>query len=95
MSDIEKAKEIFSSQKYTCVLCKGDITYKSTATGVKPMLGFIENETDLVGFSAADKIIGKAAAMLFVLAGVKEVYGTVISQGAADVFKQNSIEYTY
>lgn len=36
---------------------------------------------DFHGYAADDKIIGKATAMLFVLAGVKEVYAPVVSMG--------------
>lgn len=55
------------------------------------MLDYIASSTDLKGFSAADKIIGKAAAMLFVKAGVKEVYGSVMSSSAAELLQKYNI----
>lgn len=95
MNDIEKAKKLLLDGKFTCVLCKGDTTYTSMGKGVSPMLTFLENGTELRGFSAADKIIGKAAAMLFVCAGVTEVFAEVMSGGAEDYLKAHGISYSY
>ena len=47
------------------------------------------------GFSAADKIVGKAAAMLYVILGVKAVYSPVMSETAAEVFTNYNIAYEY
>ena len=86
MRDLDTAKNLL--QEYTCVLVKDSSVYGSTKTGIAPMLDFLSQDLDLSGFSAADKIVGKAAAMLFVLAGVKEVYGQVMSR-AAQAFLQS------
>ena len=94
MSDIERAKALFESGDYTCVLCKGETVLTSTLSGIFPMLAFIKNDTNLSGYSAADKIVGKAAAMLFVLAGVKEVYASVMSRQAEEVFNRFGILYS-
>ena len=65
--------------------------YSSTECGVKPLLDFIENGPDLTGFSAADKVVGKAAALLYVLLGVKEVYAPVMSETALYTLAHNGI----
>ena len=91
MSDIEKAKKLLSGGNFTCVLCKGDTSYTSTGKGVSPMLTFLENGTELRGFSAADKIVGKAAAMLFVCAGVTEVFAEVMSKAAVNYLNERGI----
>lgn len=95
MSDIEKAKKLLSGGNFTCVLCKGDTSYTSTGKGVSPMLTFLENDTELRGFSAADKIVGKAAAMLFVCAGVTEVFAEVMSKAAVNYLKERGIACSY
>lgn len=95
MSDIEKAKKLLSGGNFTCVLCKGDTSYTSTGKGVSPMLTFLENGTELRGFSAADKIVGKAAAMLFVCAGVAEVFAEIMSESARDYLKARGIACSY
>ncbi len=94
--DIKKAKELLEKEGgYTCVLCKGAIVYTDTKRGIAPMLSFLESGTVLDGFSAADRVVGKAAAFLFVLAGVKEVYAKVMARRAVDVFEAHGILYSY
>lgn len=58
------------------------------------MLDYIAEGTDLSGFSAADKIVGKAAAMLFALAGVKVLHAQVLSRGAEEILHIHGIPYT-
>lgn len=94
MTNLEKTKEILKGG-YTCVLCNSEQVYTSTKRGVAPMLEFIDSGTDLHGFSAADKVIGKAAAMLFVHAGVAEVYADIMSKSAADFLAGRKIPFSY
>lgn len=94
-NDLEKAMNIFKSKNYTCVLCKEEIVYTDTKTGIKPLTDFISSGINLNGFSAADKIVGKAGAMLFVLLGVKSVYGEVMSEKAVDFLNQSGISAFY
>lgn len=93
MTDSEHAKELLSGG-CTCALCKGSTVYTSDSSGIAPMLELIEARTDLIGFSAADKIVGKAAAMLFVLAKVSEVYAPVMSRAAAEMLSSHGIAYS-
>lgn len=95
MSDLEKAKSFLADGEYSCAAVKGDTVYTGKKGGIVPLLEFISSGTDLKRFSAADKIIGKAAALLWVLCGVKEVYTPVLSEKAASVFKENGISFTY
>lgn len=94
-SDIEKAKSLLKSGGYTCVLCSEDKVYTSTERGVKPLLAWIDSGTDMSGFSAADKVVGKAAAFLYVILGVKAVYAGVISESAEKVLTENGIAVEY
>lgn len=59
------------------------------------MLDWLEQRLQLTGFSAADRIVGKAAALLFVLANVSEVYGEVMSEAGLAVLQQHHIPCTY
>jgi hypothetical protein len=89
---MEKAIELLHSGQYTCVLCKGEKTYTSTENGIKPLLDWLDSGLDLQGFSAADKVAGKAAAFLYVRLGVKKVYADVMSEAAAAGFAEYGIE---
>ena len=54
-----------------------------------------ENENALKGATVADKVIGKAAASLLTVAGVKEIYANIISEIAIPVLERNNIKYEY
>lgn len=58
------------------------------------MMEFITAGINLNGFSAADKIVGKAAAMLFVSVGVREVYACVMSEQAVKVFLKYGVQHS-
>ncbi len=93
--DLLRAKEILMQGEYTCVLCKAEQIYSSTERGIKPFLQWIEAGTNLKGFSAADKVIGKAAAFLYILLQIETVYAKVISEGALQVFHAHGISVEY
>lgn len=94
--DLEKAKEILHSNKeLTCVLVKGDEVYTNVKSGVAPMMEFIDRKLDLNGFSAADRIVGKAVAMMFVNSGVASVYGSVMSKTAANFLEIYNVQHSY
>ncbi|MCI8360283.1 MAG: DUF1893 domain-containing protein [Clostridiales bacterium] len=95
MSDLEKARRLLEQEGYSCVLCKGGATHVSRKRGVSPLLGWLEDGLDMSGFSAADKIVGKAAAMLFALGGVKAVYAPVMSEKAAALLEKQKVAAFY
>lgn len=95
MTDFEQAKELFETGRYSCVLFRDGTAYTSTEKGVAPLVGWLTDHIDIRGFSAADKIVGKAAALLFVLGGLKEVYAPVMSEAALDVFSRHRIHAEY
>jgi hypothetical protein len=94
-TNMHKAKYILKNENLTCVLIKGDKVYKSTAAGIAPMLGFIGAGTDLVGFSAADRVVGRAAAFLFALAGVTYLHAGLISDGACSILDAHGVKYSF
>lgn len=92
--DIEKARKVFSSGKYTCVLCSGDNIVCSTETGITPLIRWLNENLVFPGYSAADKIVGKAAAFLYVLLGIKEIFAPVMSTSAMKVFSHFGIKFS-
>ena len=92
---LRKAKETLESGGYTCVLTDGTSVYTSKLRGVKPLVQFLESGTIPSGFSAADKVIGRATAYLYVLLGVREVYAQIISEPAAEVLRAKGIHVQY
>lgn len=95
MSDIEKARNLLREKGYTCVLCKGDLLYTSEKRGVVPVFEKLEQNINLTGFSAADKVVGKAAAMLFHIAGIAVLYTDVLSVPAKEYLEKTDITFSY
>lgn len=93
--DLINAIEILNKENFTCVLCCGDDKYISAKRGVKPLLDLLDSGVDFNGFSAADKVVGNAAAFLYVLLGVREVYAYVISEAAINTLTENGIKIQY
>lgn len=54
-----------------------------------------ENPKALQEAVVADKVIGKVASSLLTMAGVKEIYGAVMSKFGIVVLKDNNINYEY
>lgn len=80
---------------YTCVLCDHDRVLTSKKSGIQPLLERLESAELLDGLSVADRIIGKAAAMLLLTMGVTEVYGSVMSRAAYALLTERGVEASY
>ena len=95
MNDLQNAQALLTRKGYTCVLCRGDEIFADRRRGVKPLLELLETNKDFSGFSAADKVVGKAAAHLYCLLGVKTLHAGVISQPAKQVLAENGVAITF
>lgn len=85
MHDLESARSLLEKGNCTCVLCRDGSTVTDSRRGVRPLLELLESETDFHGYSAADKVVGKAAAFLYCLLGVKALHAGVLSVPVRDV----------
>lgn len=89
MELIEKLKD----EKLSIITSNG---YKSSDNGIKPILLRInENRYFFKDLSVADKIIGKASAMLLVYSGVKEVNALVLSKSGQEILEKYHVKYSY
>ena len=93
--NLNNARRILESGDHTCVLCKGDTVLADDRRGIRPLLTFHRSDYDLHGFSAADKVVGKAAAFMYLLLGVEAVYAAIISTPARQVLEQGGIALSY
>lgn len=92
---IDKVKRRLLDDGYTCVVVKNDFCFTSRARGVKPLLELIDSKADVKDGVAADKVIGRAAAFLYVLLGVRAIYADVISEPAREVLLKAKICLEY
>ncbi len=79
---------------FTCVLTDGVHTFDSRARGVAPLLAWIESGEVPNGCVAADRVVGRAAAFLYVHLNVTAVYAHVMSRPAIEVFERYGIAYS-
>jgi len=90
--DLQVAVDLLQAEGYTCVLVKEGQVYTATQRGVKPLMQWLDSGMDFSGFCAADKVVGKAAAYLYVLMGIRALYAGVISAPAVEVLRSSGIE---
>lgn len=90
--NINKAKDLLIQGNYTCVVVKENKEYVSRERGVKPLLDWIDNKVNFDNAVVADKVVGKAAAFLYVLLNVSEIYTAVISEPAYNILKKYNIK---
>jgi len=95
VKDLECAKRLLREGNYTCVLVRGATILTARHRGVKPLMQWLDMGQDTRDFSAADKVVGKAAAFLYVLMGIRQVYADVVSRSAVEVLEKNGIALHY
>ena len=94
MKDLENAKQLLKDN-LTCVMVNVDTVYTSDLKGIAPLLSYINQDINIEGFSIADKVIGKASALLCVYAKVKEVYAEILSEDGKKILEEYKIPYSY
>src|SRR5690554_3849311 len=97
MKDLEIAKQHLYSSNLSVVLVKdGDIIEKSNDKGIKPLFDiYVYRKEILKDSSVADRVIGKAAAMIVANGGIKKLYAGIISEKAIEILEDYNIEYEY
>ncbi len=93
MSDLEIAKSRLFGNDLTLVLVKnGEVLFETDSHRISGFLGAVEQcGTGLDGASVADRVAGKAIALLCVYSGIRPVYAEVLSRKAKTVFEENGI----
>ena len=91
MNKINIAKMSLKENKYTCVLFNGKKQIVSFKTGIKPLLYLTQKGTNLSGYVLADKIVGKAVALLALNLGIIEVFAETLSVSAKEILIKHNI----
>lgn len=96
INSLEKAKALLSENDYTFALINGGKTFTSDKRGIAPILMLLDTSPELLKNAViADKVIGKAAAMLLVYAGISQLHTVTISELAIDTLKNFDIQFSY
>ena len=88
MTDLQRARQGLTG--HSLCLCKGEAVITADGRGISPLLDKVR-ASDWSGYAAADRIVGKAAALLFCKAGVCAVYGEVMSDAAAQLLESRGV----
>jgi hypothetical protein len=97
MSDLDIAKSRLFEEELTLAIVKyGEVFFETGSHRISGFLGAIEQLGDrLEGASVADRVAGKAIALLCVYAKIREVYAEVLSRKAKVVFEENGIRHEW
>lgn len=97
MDDLRKAREALEENELNLAIVKdGKLVFKSRSPGVG---GLLEAEEELGewgrGSSLADKVVGRAAALISVYLKMAAVFGEIMSQGAINLLERYDINHQY
>ena len=95
MSDtdlLEEMKTRLAMDSSVVVAKDGVIVNRGSGRGIGPLLEMLDAGS-LQGSFVADKVIGRAAAAICVLGGVRRVYAALMSADAADYLKSHDVAY--
>ncbi|MHC1721561.1 MAG: DUF1893 domain-containing protein [Clostridiaceae bacterium] len=97
MNDLNLAKHLLDNENLTLAIVKdGNAIFTSYEKGIKPLYTIVNEMSGLLkNSSVADKVTGKAAALLYKHAGIKELYTNIISEKAVSVLKSTPIVLQY
>ncbi|MBT1180801.1 DUF1893 domain-containing protein [Bifidobacterium sp. CP2] len=70
-------------------------TLTGTGRGVRPLLQWLASGVRLDGFSAADRVVGKGAALLYAKLGVRSVWAATMSEAGLAALRAHGIDASY
>ena len=93
MRDMQTAKDILTQRKLTLVIVKnGKVLFETDSPRISGFIKAIDSlGNELKGASVADRVVGKAIALLCVYSGIREVYAEVLSKKAKTMLEKYSI----
>jgi hypothetical protein len=96
MSDLKIARKVLKEKKISIVIVKKEkILFESNLSGINGLLQAIKTLKGFQGASVADKVVGRAAALLLVSSLVHEVFAETLSFEGEKILKENSISVKY
>jgi hypothetical protein len=96
-TDLNLAKNRLIQKDLSLVIVKdAKVLFETDSHGIGDLLKAINQiQNQMKGSSVADRIVGRAAALLFVFSGVQAVFAVTASDGGIEVLKKNSVFCEY
>ncbi|NLL70689.1 MAG: DUF1893 domain-containing protein [Epulopiscium sp.] len=90
-------KDYFYENNLSCVIAQNQkIVFTSKESGVKPLLTYIQTHgTSIHSLIVADRIIGKAAALLASYLHVQQIYTPILSVSGKEILDRYGIQVEY
>ncbi|MBM0046060.1 DUF1893 domain-containing protein [Anaerococcus sp. mt242] len=97
MNNINLAKTTLLENNHSIVVVKEDkVVYKSDKNGLLPIIDIYDSDENILkGAAVADKVIGRAAALILIKANISELYTELISENAISILDDTNIKYQY
>ncbi|NLA78144.1 MAG: DUF1893 domain-containing protein [Erysipelothrix sp.] len=93
---LEQLKTYLEKEDVVCAVYNGKDLLTSDLKGIRPWIQWLrECPERLEDAIVVDKVVGKAAAMLMVVAKIKALYTPIISEQAVQYLKHESIALEY
>ena len=87
---------LLHAEEASCVVRRGDTVRLFRRRGVKDLYDLLKHDPALLdGAFVADKVVGKGAAALLILGGVREVYADSVSEPALELLRQAGVAVAY
>lgn len=97
MNNIQIAMQALNDNNYTIAVVKNEeVIYFSFDRGIKPLYSLIKTQKNILeSASVADKVVGLAAAMFYVDAGIRELSTDIISEKSLQLLQDHNIVCYY
>ena len=95
--DVNLALKALRQDRLTLAISRrGSVIFTSRNRGVLDLYCLMRDNSEILkGASAADKVVGKAAAMLYAGSGIKELYAGSLSRAASCVLREAGVKVQY
>jgi hypothetical protein len=96
-ADLHLAKMTLNQKNLSLVIAKnGKLLFETESHGIGDLLKAIQQLRRKMNCSSvADRIVGRAAALLFAYSGVHAVFAIIISESGTEILKSNHIFYEF
>lgn len=96
-ADLNLAKQRLIQKNLSLVIVKnGRVLFETESHGINGLLKVIKQLQDnMTGSSVADRIVGRAAALLLVYSGVVAVFAVTVSDSGIEVLKNNHVFHEF
>lgn len=90
-------EQLVNSENNLMVFREDELIFSSSGRGIAPLIEAIDaiGRENLRGVTTADRVVGKAAALLNLYMGATEVHAGVISGGAKRLLSEHGVRYEF